>query len=126
MPMRITWLLSSFLFLLFSLSVFAQQPASQDILIEDVEFRGNRRIPKDTLQYSIQTKKDDRYNPDMVRRDFESILNLGFFDPLKSKVYEADGPKGGKIIIFEVKEYPIIRDLQYRGMKSVTESEMFT
>ncbi len=126
MPKRITCLLSSFLFLLFSFSVFAQQPTSQDVLIEDIEFRGNRRIPKDTLQYSIQTKKDDRYNPDLVRRDFESILNLGFFDPLRSKVYEADGPKGGKIIIFEVKEYPIIRDLQYRGMKSVTESEMFT
>ena len=45
MPKRITWLLSSFLFLLFSFSVFAQQPTSQDVLIEDVEFRGNRRIP---------------------------------------------------------------------------------
>lgn len=126
MPKRITWLLTSVLILLFSFPTFAQQPASQDVLVEDVEFRGNRRIPKDTLQYSIQTKKDDRYNPDQVRRDFESVLNLGFFDPLRSKVYEADGPKGGKIIIFEVKEYPIIRDLQYRGMKSVTESEMFT
>ena len=126
MPNRITWLLSSVLFFLFLSPTFAQQPIGQDVLIEDVEFRGNRRIPKDTLQYSIQTKKDDRYNPELVRRDFESLLNLGFFDPLRSKVYEADGPKGGKIIIFEVKEYPIIRDLQYRGMKSVTESEMFT
>jgi outer membrane protein insertion porin family len=126
MPKRITWLFSSVLLLLFSFPLLAQQPASQDVLIEDVEFRGNRRIPKDTLQYSIQTKKDDRYNADQVRRDFESILNLGFFDPLRSRVYEADGPKGGKIIIFEVKEYPIIRDLQYRGMKSATESELFT
>ncbi|HEX4950884.1 MAG TPA: outer membrane protein assembly factor BamA [Blastocatellia bacterium] len=127
MPKRITLLLSCLIILVFSLSAFSQQPAAgQEILVEDVEFRGNRRIPKDTLQYSIQTKKDDRYNPDQIRRDFESILNLGFFDPLRSRVLEADGPKGGKIVIFEVKEYPIIRDLQYRGMKSVTESEMFT
>ncbi len=127
MPKRITLLVSSLLILAFSLPVFAQQPApGQEVLVEDVEFRGNRRIPKDTLGYSIQTKKDDRYNPEQIRRDFESLLNLGFFDPLKSRVLDADGPKGGKIVIFEVKEYPIIRDLQYRGMKSATESELFT
>jgi outer membrane protein insertion porin family len=126
MPKRIT-LLTSLVILLFSLPVFSQQPvAGQEVLVEDVEFRGNRRIPRDTLQYSIQTKKDDRYNPDQIRRDYESILNLGFFDPLRSRLLEADGPKGGKLVIFEVKEYPIIRDLRYDGMKSVTESEMFT
>lgn len=114
------------LLLIGCLFCFIRSIPAQDVMVEDIEFRGNRRIPRDTLQYSLQTKKDDRYNPDQVRRDFESLLNLGFFDPLKSKVYEADGPKGGKIVIFEVKEYPIIRDLQYRGMKSVTESEMFT
>ena len=127
MPKRITLLFSSLLVLLFSFPILSQPPApSQDVLVEDIEFRGNRRIPKDTLGYSIQTKKDDRYNPDQIRRDFESLLNLGFFDPLKSRVLDADGPKGGKIVIFEVKEYPIIRDLQYRGMKSATESELFT
>ncbi len=127
MPKRITLLFSSLLVLGFALPVLSQQPApGQEILVEDIEFRGNRRIPKDTLGYSIQTKKDDRYNPDQIRRDFESLLNLGFFDPLKSRVLDADGPKGGKIVIFEVKEYPIIRDLQYRGMKSATESELFT
>ncbi len=127
MPKRITLLLSSLFILFLTFPVLAQQPAAgQDILVEDIEFRGNRRIPKDTLGYSIQTKKDDRYNPDQIRRDFESLLNLGFFDPLKSRVLDADGPKGGKIVIFEVKEYPIIRALRYDGMKSVTESEMFT
>ncbi len=127
MPKRITLLVSSLFALLFALPVLSQPPApGQEVLVEDVEFRGNRRIPKDTLGYSIQTKKDDRYNPEQIRRDFESLLNLGFFDPLKSRVLDADGPKGGKIIIFEVKEYPIIRDLRYDGMKSVTESEMFT
>src|SRR5262249_38887085 len=35
-------------------------------------------------------------------------------------------PRGGKVIIFQVKEYPIIRALEYRGMKSATESEVLT
>ena len=46
MPKRITLLFSSLLILVFSLSVLAQQPApGQDVLVEDIEFRGNRRIP---------------------------------------------------------------------------------
>lgn len=125
MPKRITLLVASFFIISFSFQIYAQQEASQ-VLVEDIEFRGNRRIPKDTLSYSVQTKKDDRFNPAQVQRDFESIINLGFFDPLRSKVLTADGAKGGKVVIFEVKEYPIIRDLQYRGLKSATESELLT
>ncbi len=127
MPKRITFCLFSLFICFFSLSVLAQQEANQqDVLVEDVEFRGNRRIPKDTLSYSVTTKQGDRFNRAQAQRDFEAVLNLGFFDPLKSRLLEAEGPRGGKVLIFEVKEYPIIRDLQYRGLKSATESELFT
>ncbi len=105
---------------------FAPVITAQDILIEDIEIRGNRRLPKDTLLYSIQSKVNDPFREEAVRRDFEALLNLGFFDPLKCRVLTGDGPKGGKIIVFEVKEYPIIRALTYRGLKSTTESELFT
>jgi hypothetical protein len=37
---------------------------------------------------------------------------MGLFDPLATKLFVEDGPCGGKIIIFQVKEYPIIRDLK--------------
>ncbi len=126
MPKRITFLVVSVFIIIFSIPVFAQQENGQDVLIEDIEFRGNRRIPKDTLSYSILSKPNERFVAAQVQRDFETILNLGFFDPLRSRVAVADGPRGGKVVIFEVKEYPIIRDLQYRGMKSATESELFT
>jgi outer membrane protein insertion porin family len=104
MPKRITFCLFSLFICFFSLTVFAQQEANQqqDVLVEDVEFRGNRRIPKDTLSYSVTTKKGDRFNRAQAQRDFESVLNLGFFDPLKSRVLEADGPTGGKVVIFEI------------------------
>ena len=35
---------------------------------------------------------------------------------------EDTGPRGGKLIVFEVTEYPIIRDLRFEGLKSVRES----
>jgi outer membrane protein assembly factor BamA len=66
----------------------AQQPtaaapaAATDTLVEDVEIRGNRRIPRDTVLYYVQTKPGDKYSPDVAKRDLESILAQGWFDPL--------------------------------------------
>lgn len=99
---------------------------SQDAIIEDIEIRGSRRIPKESILYYVQSKVGERYSEAQARRDLEAILNLGFFDPLKARVSTIDGPKGGKILIFQLSEYPIIRDLQYRGLKSATESEVLT
>lgn len=106
--------------------VFLAPSVRAQILIEDIEIRGNRRLPKDTILYSVRSKIGDSFSEETTRRDFEAILNLGFFDPMKCRVLTADGPKGGKIIVFDVKEYPIIRDLKYRGLKAATESELFT
>ncbi len=116
---------SAFLSLMIVRPVLAQQ-AAQDVLVEDVEIRGNRRIPKESILYYVQSKPGDRYSQALAQRDLEAILGLGFFDPLQTKLLLDDGPRGGKVIIFQVKEYPIIRDLQYRGLKSATESDVLT
>ena len=36
----------------------------------------------------------------------------------------SDGLRGGVNVIFEVREWPIIRDLQFRGLKAVQESDV--
>ncbi len=105
-----------------------QQPqtSEQDVLIEDVEIRGNRRIPRESVLYYLQSKPGDRFSREQARRDLEAVISTGWFDPLQTRLLEDIGPRGGKIIILQVREYPIIRDLQYRGMKSVTESDVLT
>jgi outer membrane protein insertion porin family len=117
---------AALLLLTFSAPVPAQDNQTQDAIIEEIEIRGSRRIPKESIFYYIQSKVNERYSEAQARRDLEAILNLGFFDPLKSRVSTVDGPRGGKILIFTVSEYPIIRDLQYRNLKSATESEILT
>jgi len=125
--MVVSALILAFFSLTLARPALAQQPpAAQDVLIEDIEIRGNRRIPRETILYYVQSKPGDRYNPDLVRRDFEALLSQGWFDPLKTKLLEDTGTRGGRVIIFQVSEYPIIRDLQYRGLKSATESDVLT
>lgn len=102
-------------------SVSAQQPQR---LVESVDIIGNRRLRKDDLLYWVQTRQGDPYNEQQVQRDLLTLLQLGFFDKTATRVFTEEGPRGGVNVIFEVKELPIIRDLQFDGLKSVPESDV--
>ncbi|MCI0665216.1 MAG: hypothetical protein L0220_29485, partial [Acidobacteria bacterium] len=138
MSMHITLLLSS-VYLASALLIlhgqaFAQRTTrlthssrpGEESIIEDIEVRGNRRIPRESILYYVQSKPQEQFNISLALRDLQAILQMGLFDPLSTKLFAEDGVRGGKIIVFQVKEYPIIRDLQYRGLKSATESEVLT
>src|SRR5205085_5865581 len=116
-----------------TVSARAQEPAAQaptaqaptgQRLVEDVQIIGNRRNRKEDLLYYIQTRPGDPYSEAQVQRDFQALMSLGFFYKVESRVYTQDGPRGGVIVIFEVKELPIIRNLQFDGLHSVTESDV--
>jgi outer membrane protein insertion porin family len=93
-------------------------------LVESVDITGNRRLRKEDILYWVQTRAGDPYNAAQVERDLQTILGLGFFDKTSTRVLTEDGPRGGVNVIFEVKELPIIRDLQFEGLHSVSESDV--
>jgi outer membrane protein insertion porin family len=101
---------------------YAQQP--QQRVVESVDIIGNRRLRKDDILYYIQTREGDTYNPAQVQRDLQAIISLGFFDKVENRVTEESGPRGGVVITFYVKELPIIRDIQFEGLSSVSESDV--
>ncbi len=106
----------------------AQEPqatSTQQRLVEDVQIEGNRRLRDEDILYHIQTRKDDPYNPAQVQRDLQALLNLPFFDKTETRVSIVDpGPRGGVVVVFTVKELPVIRDLQFKGLKSVGEADV--
>jgi outer membrane protein insertion porin family len=100
----------------------AQQ--SQQRVVENVDIIGNRRLRKDDIIYYITTRPGDTYNPAQVQRDLETILALGFFNKVGTRVTLEDAPRGGVNVTFIVEELPIIRDIQFEGLKSVSESDV--
>src|SRR5882724_1473491 len=105
--------------------VRAQQPQQpQQRLVEEVDIQGNRRLRRDDILYWIQTRPGDVYNPDQVARDLQTLNGLGFFEKIATRVTTEDAPRGGIRVTFWVKELPIIRDIQFDGLKSVTESDV--
>ena len=98
--------------------------ALQQQIVENVDIQGNRRLRDDDLLYYIKTRSGDVYDPVALERDLKELLSLNFFDKTATRVITTEGVRGGVNVIFEVKEWPIIRDLQFTGMKVVTESDV--
>ena len=99
----------------------AQQ--NDQAFIERIDFEGNRRIRRDTLQARIFSRVGDPYNEETLRRDFQALWNTQFFEDVKLEVEDGEKPNG-KIIVFQVKERPVIRRIRYDGIHSISESDI--
>ena len=103
-----------------------QQPPSDkpQAVIVRIDFTGNRRIRTDTLKARIFSRDGDAYNEETLRRDFQALWNTQFFEDVKLRIEDAPERPDGKIVIFEVKERPVIRRIRYDGIHSVSESDI--
>ena len=90
-------------------------------MIENIEFRGARRISRDGLLARIFSKPGDTFDEASLRRDFMVLWNTGFFDDLRLEVEQGER---GKIIRFIVVERRVIRTIRYEGNKSATISDI--
>jgi outer membrane protein insertion porin family len=90
-------------------------------VVVNIEFRGARRVPQDTLRALIFTKKGDVFNEEILRRDFMILWNTGKFDDIR---LETEQDPEGLVIRFVVTERRVIRSIHYSGNKSVSESEI--
>lgn len=93
-------------------------------MIDRIEFIGNRRIQRETLQARIFSRAGDPYNEEAVRRDFQALWNTQFFEDVRLEVEDSPDKPDAKIVVFYVKERPIIRRIEYKGNKSITESDI--
>jgi outer membrane protein insertion porin family len=97
------------------------QPAAQQT-IQDIVFRGNRRITAAVMRARIFSHKGDVYNEAALRRDFMALWNTGYFDDIRLEV--TDSEKGGKIVTFFVREKKLVRSIEYKGLSSVQQSDV--
>ncbi|MGA1994830.1 MAG: outer membrane protein assembly factor BamA, partial [Bryobacteraceae bacterium] len=99
----------------------APQPVSGEA-IKEIDFRGARRIPTDTLKAMIMSKVGDIYAEEAIRRDFMLLWNSGRFEDIRVET-EPD-PTSGIILRFVLTERRVIRSINYEGIHTVTVSEI--
>ncbi len=92
--------------------------------ITHIQFEGNRRIQRATLVARMFSREGDPYNEENLRRDFLALWNTQYFEDIRLEVEDDPKSPGNKIIIFYVTERPVIRRIEYKGNKSVSESDI--
>ena len=95
--------------------------SAQTDVVSEINVTGNRRIPADTIRARVFTKPGDIYDPAALERDFNSLWNTGYFEDIK--ILREQTPKGWRLII-QVKEKPTIREINYIGLSSVSNSDV--
>jgi outer membrane protein insertion porin family len=89
--------------------------------IEEIDFRGARLMPQDTMRALIFSKKGDPYDEEALHRDVVTLWNTGRFDDI---TIEREPGTMGWILTFVVVERPRVRTINYDGLKSITLSEV--
>ncbi len=108
-------------FLLFLAASAVVSLAQTPDTIYQIRVIGNRRIPKETILARMFTHEGDTYDPISIERDFNSLWNTGYFENLS--IEREDSAKGIILDVF-VTEKPYIRDINYKGLSSVTVSDV--
>ena len=98
-------------------AALAQQPQT----IDSIRVIGNRRIPKETVLARLFTHPGDTYDPISIERDFNSLWNTLYFEELR--IEREDSEKGIILNIF-VREKPTIREINYKGLNAVSQSDV--
>ena len=94
---------------------------AQSTTIEQIRVIGNRRIPKETVLARLFTHAGDTYDPISIERDFNSLWNTGYFDDLR---IEREDSEKGVILNIYLREKPNIREINYKGLNAVTQSDV--
>jgi len=95
--------------------------AQQAETVDSIRVIGNRRIPKETVLARLFTHPGDTYDPISIERDFNSLWNTGYFENLR--IEREDTEKGIILNIF-VQERPTIREINYKGLNAVSQSDV--
>jgi len=89
--------------------------------IQQIRVIGNRRIPKETVLARLFTHTGDTYDPISIERDFNSLWNTSYFDDLR---IEREDAENGVILNIFVREKPNIREINYKGLSTVSVSDV--
>ncbi len=99
----------------------AQSTQPQTSIISEIRVIGNRRIPKETILARMFSHVGDAYDAQTVERDFNSLWNTGYFENVQ---INRDNTEKGIILTVIVRERPTIREINYKGLSSVSQSDV--
>jgi outer membrane protein insertion porin family len=89
--------------------------------IVSIEVSGNQRLPSSEIAAAVTSKVGGPYSEEQVARDRQAVLNLGWFQTV---AVERQSVENGVRLVFRVTENPVIRAIEFEGIKEVTREDL--
>lgn len=95
------------------------EPAGLEVT--EVIVRGNRRIDTEAIRVRLGTRAGRPFSPGQIAKDVKAVHSLGFFKDVR--VLTEPSPKG-RVVIFEVEENPVVRQIIISGNEEIDADEI--
>ncbi len=95
--------------------------ASAGPKIVEIVTKGGKTVTPETIGFYLGVKVGDPYDPLLLRRNFGRLWDSGLFEDLSLE--KEDVPGGVKLVAVFV-ERPTVADLEFRGNKKLTTSQL--
>ncbi|WP_165220947.1 BamA/OMP85 family outer membrane protein [Aquisphaera insulae] len=93
-------------------------------IVSEVRIEGNTTIPAEKLRAYLSSRAGQPLSQQHVEADIKSLIAKGGLSDV-APYYEESPPKSGKfILIYRVREMPVLKIVEFRGRKSVSLKEI--
>jgi outer membrane protein insertion porin family len=96
-------------------------PAADRPKIVQILVRGGKTTAPETVGFYLGVKAGDPYDDDMIKRNFSKLWDSGLFEDV---TLERETSLAGVVLVATVVERPTVADLEFRGNKKLTTSQL--
>ncbi|MGE5716281.1 MAG: outer membrane protein assembly factor BamA [Acidobacteriota bacterium] len=99
----------------------AAPPAADRPKIAQILVRGGKTTAPETIGFYLGIKAGDPYDEDQIKRNFGKLWDSGLFEDV---TLEKETSPEGVVVVATVVERPTVADLEFRGNKKLTTSQL--
>ncbi len=99
----------------------APTPAAVKPKIAQILVRGGKTTAVETVGFYLGVKAGDPYDDDQIKRNFSKLWDSGLFEDV---TLEKESTPAGIVLTAVVVERPTVADLEFRGNKKLTTSQL--
>ena len=103
------------------LPVFATAQQEGDVTVADIRIEGNQTIAESVILQKIQAQPQRPISERLILEDKRSLMSTRWFFTVKERL---DETPDGLILVFIVHEKPIVKRVEFRGIKKIKEKHL--
>lgn len=84
--------------------------------ISQIRIAGNKRVEQAAIRVNINSQVGQPLDPAVVDHDIKAIYRMGFFSRVTAEI---EHQAGQTILVYKVKERPLVTGVQLEGMKNI-------